>query len=289
MAWIELHQAVWTHRKTFLLADALQLDQTYAAAHVIRLWTWALDNVPGGDCSALTERAIAYGADWRGDAPAFVAALIHAGWLDADADGGLWLHDWQDYAGRLIERRMQNAERMRDARAQRAPSIKETRAQNVQSTCDARAGATVPNRTGPNRTGPDTTGERAAAADATTRAVEPPREEITQTDEPLEVVRSRKRMLPAARVLPAERIDELAAEFGPRLGGAHRARDAIAKALNHKSRRRYDDLEQYLRIWLTEDAARSEREEVTSDGATGERPDGHSPFGSEYDILAKLG
>lgn len=141
MAWIELHQAVWTHRKTFELAARLDLDETYAAAHVIRLWTWALDNSPEGDLSSLSDRAIAFGSGWRGDAETFVAALVDVGWLDPNRQ----IHDWEEYAGRLAERRRANTERMRAARAQ-----------HVRRTEPARVG--LPDLTGPDRTGPDLTG-----------------------------------------------------------------------------------------------------------------------------------
>ncbi len=156
MAWIELHQAVWTHRKTLALAAELDLDETYAAAHVIRLWTWALDNAPEGDCSSLKDRVIAFGAGWKGDAGEFVHGLIASGWLDQDGDG-LRLHDWEEYAGRLIQKRAANAERMREARAARDLPSKEERATHVQRTFPARAGATVPNRTVPNQTKPEIT------------------------------------------------------------------------------------------------------------------------------------
>lgn len=108
--WIELHQSVWTHRKTLLLADALDLDPTYAAAHMARLWTWALDNAQDGDLSGLPPRVIAAGAGWTGDPERFVAAVVAAGFLDQVGDS-LLLHDWHDYAGRLMEQRRLNAER----------------------------------------------------------------------------------------------------------------------------------------------------------------------------------
>lgn len=138
MAWIELHQAVWTHRKTFELASRLDLDETYAAAHVIRLWTWALDNAPEGILAGLSDRAIAFGAGWRGDVKAFVEALVGAGWLDEDRK----IHDWDEYALKLIERKRANAERMRAARAA-----------NVHNTVRERVG--LPDRTGPDLTQPD--------------------------------------------------------------------------------------------------------------------------------------
>jgi hypothetical protein len=138
--WIELHQAVWTHRKTFELASLLELDETYAAAHVIRLWTWALDNAPDGDLSALSDRAIAFGSGWRHDVGPFVDALIASGWVDA----GRTLHDWDQYAGRLVKLRKDEAERKKAARLTGRPA-------------DVRrmSGATVPYRTLPDLTGPD--------------------------------------------------------------------------------------------------------------------------------------
>lgn len=110
LAWIELHQSVWSHRKTLLLADALEIDPIYAAAHMIHLWTWALDNAQDGDLSGLPPRVIAAGAGWPGDPERFVAAVVAAGFLDQVGDS-LLLHDWHDYAGRLMEQRRLNAER----------------------------------------------------------------------------------------------------------------------------------------------------------------------------------
>lgn len=97
MAWIELHQSLWTHRKTLALADLLDIDETYAAAHMARLWTWALDNTVDGTISC-NARVIAAAADWRGRADGFVIALIEAGWLDVVDDDTLKIHDWCDYS-----------------------------------------------------------------------------------------------------------------------------------------------------------------------------------------------
>lgn len=109
MAWIELHQTVWAHHKTMSLGCLLDIRETYAAAHMIRLWTWALDNAADGNLSEMHDRIIARAADWEGDPAVFVAAISEAGYLNPDRT----LHDWADYAGRLIERRRQDAERKR--------------------------------------------------------------------------------------------------------------------------------------------------------------------------------
>jgi len=109
MAWIELHQSLWTHRKTLILADELEIDETLAGGHLARLWTWALDNAPTGNVGS-SPRVISYGAGWKGDAALFFQALVRCGWLEPVADTFV-LHDWDDYAGKLIEQRAVAAER----------------------------------------------------------------------------------------------------------------------------------------------------------------------------------
>lgn len=116
MAWIELHQTIWSHRKTLMLADALDIQPLYAAAHMIHLWTWALDNAQDGDLTGLPPRVIAAGAGWAGDAAAFIDGAVAAGYIDRVGAGGMELHDWEDYAGLLMDQRRQNAERARRKR-----------------------------------------------------------------------------------------------------------------------------------------------------------------------------
>lgn len=176
MAWIELHQSVWTHRKTLLLSDALGLNPIYAAAHISHLWTWALDNAPNGQLTGLPPRVIAAGAGWTGDPDQFMAAAIASGYLEWSGDT-LMLHDWDDYAGRLIDRREQQRERMRAARSQRKDTpVKEKtasnkRSRNVSSTCDERA--QLPYPTVPNQTQPNQENNAAAVDDANASATIP--------------------------------------------------------------------------------------------------------------------
>jgi hypothetical protein len=120
--WIELHQTVWRHRKTLTLAALLGIRPTYAAAHVAHLWCWALDNAlidyetSTGHLTDVHAAVIAAGADWDGDDPAaFVTALLDAKFLVNDG-GRLVIHDWWDYAGKLLQRRQSDAKRKRDDR-----------------------------------------------------------------------------------------------------------------------------------------------------------------------------
>lgn len=153
MAWIEVHQSLFTHRKTLELADLLGVPEVYAAAHLIALWSWSLDNAPDG---ALHVRStiIARASMWSGDADALVQALLATGYLEQGEGDVLCIHDWQDYAGRLLDKRRANAQRMREARSKEQETAPKERAMHVRSTFDARAGATVPNPTVQNSTIP---------------------------------------------------------------------------------------------------------------------------------------
>ena len=116
MAWIEIHQSLPTHRKTLLAADALGITPVQLMGHMVAFWLWALDNVPDGDLDSISSRVIARAAQWEGAPDQFVDALLSAGFID-ETDNGLSIHDWYDYAGRLIERRNSERERSRQRRA----------------------------------------------------------------------------------------------------------------------------------------------------------------------------
>lgn len=147
MAWIESHQELGAHPKTQKLARILGLSKPTVVGHLHYLWWWATDYAQDGDLGRFDALDIAIGAEWEGNPDLFVDALIRAGFLDrVDYSEDLVIHDWNDYAGKLIERRAKNAERMRDARA----GTKEERATHVQRT--QRARATLPNTTKQNTT-----------------------------------------------------------------------------------------------------------------------------------------
>jgi hypothetical protein len=166
MAWIEVHQSLFTHRKTLELADVLELPEVYVAGHLVALWSWSLDNAPDGILPT-SPRIVARAAQWSGDPGQLVDALLEVGYLDMEG-ANLCIHDWAMYAGRLVEKRKANAERMRQAREANKALTDKERATHVQRTSSARAGATVPNPTQPNSTNPPPTpqGEAVSAAEA---------------------------------------------------------------------------------------------------------------------------
>src|SRR6266536_3599136 len=98
MAWIEMHQSLPTHRKTLAVADTLGIEPVLVVGHLACLWMWALDNAPNGNLAGVGTRTLARAAQWKRDADRFVGALTEAGFIE----GGM-IHDWPDYAGRLLE------------------------------------------------------------------------------------------------------------------------------------------------------------------------------------------
>jgi hypothetical protein len=66
------------------------------AWHLVCLILWARDNRADGDLVGMTTEDIELAADWRGEADAFVAALVAVGFLDGE-EGAYQLHDWSEH------------------------------------------------------------------------------------------------------------------------------------------------------------------------------------------------
>lgn len=127
MAWLRSEQSLAGHPKTKRAARALSISIPAMIGHLHCLWYWAMDYAPEGDLGEFEDWELGEAALYEGDPAGFIEALISAGFIDQDRK----IHDWYEYAGRLIEQREANAERMRAKRAA-----------HVQATCSARTGAT---------------------------------------------------------------------------------------------------------------------------------------------------
>ncbi|MBN8711667.1 MAG: hypothetical protein J0I10_20015 [Verrucomicrobia bacterium] len=112
MAWIESHQEMARHPKTRRVAVRLGISKAAVIGHLHLLWWWTLDFAPDGDLSGFEAEEIASVAEWEGDAGQFLQALLETGWLDE----GRRVHNWEDYAGRLVTLREENRERQRRCR-----------------------------------------------------------------------------------------------------------------------------------------------------------------------------
>lgn len=117
MAWIEIHQNLWSHPKTYAFAKALKIDAVTAGGHLCRFWCWAIDAArEDGDITHLPPEEIAAAAGWRKSPAALFKALTTvfdgctSPWIDK-VDGRYLIHDWEDYAGKLVERRKKDRDR----------------------------------------------------------------------------------------------------------------------------------------------------------------------------------
>ena len=183
--WIELHQEMTRHPKTLALAQTLRISRREAVGLLVDLWTWGIGCAgETGSLRGLSPEGIAMALDWPvRQAGKLVDALVSCGWFDREGED-YRLHDWEDYTGRLSERR-RDAERKRTARkAAKAglpggekPPEKADGPQKETQACPemvrgmsadgpgTKAGnpraekpnPTEPNRTEPNRTEPDPT------------------------------------------------------------------------------------------------------------------------------------
>ncbi len=109
MAWIESHQEMARHPKTRRVAMRLGISKAAVIGHLHLLWWWTLDFAPDGDLSGFDAEELAAVAEWEGDAEQFLQALLDTGWLDE----GRRVHNWGDYAGRLVTAREGIRERQR--------------------------------------------------------------------------------------------------------------------------------------------------------------------------------
>ena len=118
MAWIQVHQALKDHRKLYDAADELEITPPHMMGLLISFWLWALDNASAGQLAGVTSRMIARAAQYDGEPEKLTSALIRAGWLDKKEDGTLEIHNWYEYAGKLIDQR--EAEKARSKRRRTA-------------------------------------------------------------------------------------------------------------------------------------------------------------------------
>ena len=219
MAWIESHQALKDHPKTRKLARLMGVSVPTAIGHLHCFWWWALEYAPDGDLAHVDPMDVAIGAMWEGDDSEFFFHMSTAGFIDYPETNHPVIHDWSDYAGKLIDRRKANTERKRAARTETSPAcpadVRKTDQGHPQPVTTP-SEATVPNRTVQNST--------------------EPKETATQKGEGKRVT----------KITPQFRTKMRAefSQFGERV-------DAIIdQALGHKAVDKYHDLQAYVRGWL---------------------------------------
>lgn len=113
MAWIESHVDLGDHPKITELCFNLMIKKYEAIGHLTLLWHFTMKYAwRDGDLRRFTARAICQAAGWDKDEETFIRALQTVGWLEKDK---LRVHDWLDYAGKLVRDRRYNEERRKTA------------------------------------------------------------------------------------------------------------------------------------------------------------------------------
>ena len=124
MAWYEAHQTMARHPKTLKLARLVKADRRYAVGLLHDLFCWGLDAAGKyGELTGMTKEDIAAALDIPGKRGIqAVDALVESGYLEVDLPmsdalaGGrpcYRIHDWYDYAGKLMDRREADKEKMK--------------------------------------------------------------------------------------------------------------------------------------------------------------------------------
>lgn len=165
MSWIESHDTLARHPKTKRLARALGANLPQTIGHLHLLWWWSLEYAQDGNLTGFEPEELADAALWEGDAPRFVDAMKQAGFLDV-TDGAVLIHDWEDYAGKLLQRREANRAKQEAYRNRHKPQEPPPQGGNsrdmlpshipdITVTSPSRNGATVPYHTVPDQTIPN--------------------------------------------------------------------------------------------------------------------------------------
>jgi DnaD/phage-associated family protein len=129
MAWIESHQGLRDNPKTRKLARLLDISVPAAIGHLQCLWWWAMDYAQDGELAKFDNEDIATAMMWGDEPETLVDALIDVRLIDKD-ETGLRIHDWFDYAGKLIERRANDRKRKQDVKEQKKKPVKAPRNSN---------------------------------------------------------------------------------------------------------------------------------------------------------------
>lgn len=80
------------------LQRRLKVSTPTLCGHLELLWISTAKNAPEGDIGRFSNEEIAIGCYWDGDVDEFVHALVECGWLDADEEYRLLVHDWAEHA-----------------------------------------------------------------------------------------------------------------------------------------------------------------------------------------------
>lgn len=123
MAWIESHQTLREHPKLTILAENLGIPKAQAIGHLHLLWWWCIDYAVDGLLDRYTPPQIAGAAGWQGNAEELIKGLADSRFLDR---GPLRIHDWLDFCGDLIKKRLEYKKEKRRRTKRLGVSLRKT-------------------------------------------------------------------------------------------------------------------------------------------------------------------
>lgn len=107
MPWIESHVDLSEHPKMYDLCARLKIRKPEAMGLLHMLWHFTMKFAwRDGDLRRFTPKSVSLALDWRGDHDKLFTALRESGWLE-----DMKIHDWLDYAGKIVRDRLYNEER----------------------------------------------------------------------------------------------------------------------------------------------------------------------------------
>lgn len=101
MAWIEAHQQLERHPKTYDLMARMQWDLDTAIGKLFRFWWWCVDFAEDGNLTRHNDERLAGAVGLNGDkGKLFVQAMVESCWIDREPF--FRVHDWWRYFGAYL-------------------------------------------------------------------------------------------------------------------------------------------------------------------------------------------
>lgn len=94
------------HPKTMELAAQLGVELPTAIGYLELLWAFVGKKTPRGDVGKWSDAVIASACLWRGKPADFVQALITSGYVDADDEYRLLVHDWPQHCPNWVRAKL---------------------------------------------------------------------------------------------------------------------------------------------------------------------------------------
>jgi hypothetical protein len=116
--YIPVYVDTYGHPKFKRLVRTLELPKPHVAGCLIAFWLWVMKYYPDGEITDSNPADIAEESFYDGDPDRFVNGLLDAGFLEP-SEWGFHVHNWNDYGGKLVEKRQKDTERKRRERTSR--------------------------------------------------------------------------------------------------------------------------------------------------------------------------